>query len=258
MQSLSCNLSKPSLCQYHKNVCVSTTFVLFYFTFPSWRTSSVYLSGSLFSAILFWFGMLMCFRLVSTEPAFLRLLHSLYLFTAGLSVGYETWTMIGYCHCRTDSRFAPSQWGTVLHCNGVSHWLGANLESALHCVTELSKHRLGMTSSVFWISCNALYFCRPCTIPFSGLCCTQFAAWNIVLYQYDDTVEYDMIKRVAIIRICQIWNSWKAPRVMVHLFYQRISNLRCTKSPNLNVSCLVVQLSLPNPMWPVVKSRMKM
>ena len=29
-----------------------------------------------------------------------------------------------------DSRFAPSQWETVLLCNDVSHWLGASLESA--------------------------------------------------------------------------------------------------------------------------------
>ena len=34
--------------------------------------------------------------------------------------------------CRADSRFAPSQWGTALLCNAISHWLGANLESALH------------------------------------------------------------------------------------------------------------------------------
>ena len=32
---------------------------------------------------------------------------------------------------RADSRFAPCQWETSLHCNDVSHWLGANLESAL-------------------------------------------------------------------------------------------------------------------------------
>ena len=30
-----------------------------------------------------------------------------------------------------DSRFAPSQWETLLQSNDVSHWLGANLESAL-------------------------------------------------------------------------------------------------------------------------------
>ena len=33
---------------------------------------------------------------------------------------------------RADSRFAPSQWETALLCNDVSHWLGANLESALN------------------------------------------------------------------------------------------------------------------------------
>ena len=31
----------------------------------------------------------------------------------------------------TPQGFAPSQWETVLLCNDVSHWLGANLESAL-------------------------------------------------------------------------------------------------------------------------------
>ena len=35
------------------------------------------------------------------------------------------------CHIRAESRFAPSQWETALLCNDVSHWLGANLESAL-------------------------------------------------------------------------------------------------------------------------------
>ena len=33
---------------------------------------------------------------------------------------------------KVDSRFAPSQWETALLCNDVSHWLGANLESALN------------------------------------------------------------------------------------------------------------------------------
>ena len=36
-------------------------------------------------------------------------------------------------YCRADSRFAPSQWETSLQSNAVSHWLGANLESALYC-----------------------------------------------------------------------------------------------------------------------------
>ena len=42
--------------------------------------------------------------------------------------------------CRTDSRFAPSQWETALLCNDVSHWLGANLESALPSVTSHERH----------------------------------------------------------------------------------------------------------------------
>ena len=33
---------------------------------------------------------------------------------------------------RADSRLAPSQWETLLQSNALSHWLGANLESALH------------------------------------------------------------------------------------------------------------------------------
>ena len=33
--------------------------------------------------------------------------------------------------CRIDSMFAPNQWEATLLCNDVSHWLGANLESAL-------------------------------------------------------------------------------------------------------------------------------
>ena len=40
--------------------------------------------------------------------------------------------------------------------------------------------------------------------------------------------------------------------------YHKISNISCTTSPNFNVSRLVVQVSLPNPMKPGVKSRMKM
>ena len=36
-----------------------------------------------------------------------------------------------------DTRCAPSQWETALLCNDVSHWLGANLESAL-CMSKLN------------------------------------------------------------------------------------------------------------------------
>ena len=38
-----------------------------------------------------------------------------------------------------DSGLAPSQWETALHCNDVSHWLGASLESALIMHHYISK-----------------------------------------------------------------------------------------------------------------------
>ena len=49
-----------------------------------------------------------------------------------------------------------------------------------------------------------------------------------------------------------------ADRLFPSRTYRNISNIRRTKSPNLNVSRLVLQLFLPNPMKPCVKSRMKM
>ena len=48
----------------------------------------------------------------------------------------------GHCQrCRADTRFAPSQWETALLCNDVSHWLGANLESALCWLSCLGTSR---------------------------------------------------------------------------------------------------------------------
>ena len=38
-----------------------------------------------------------------------------------------------------DSRFAPSQWEKALLCNDVSHWLGGNLQSALHSYPSGSR-----------------------------------------------------------------------------------------------------------------------
>ena len=38
---------------------------------------------------------------------------------------------------RADSRLSPSQWETSLQSNAVSHWLGANLESAWKCFKEM-------------------------------------------------------------------------------------------------------------------------
>ena len=45
--------------------------------------------------------------------------------------------------------------------------------------------------------------------------------------------------------------------VVANGIYRKISNTKRTKSPNLNVFRLVLHLSLPNPLKPGVKSRMK-
>ena len=75
----------------------------------------------------------------------------------------------GWCGCnykfsnsyRVDSRFVPSQWETSLQSNGVSHWLVANLESALlisrigECYMTLlmiSQHWLVQGSLRWWLN----------------------------------------------------------------------------------------------------------
>ena len=45
---------------------------------------------------------------------------------------FFTFYKITKTYFRADSWFAPSQWETSLQSNAVSHWLGANLESALY------------------------------------------------------------------------------------------------------------------------------
>ena len=40
--------------------------------------------------------------------------------------------------------------------------------------------------------------------------------------------------------------------------YRKVSNIRCTQYPNIDVSCLVLHLSVPNPLKPGVKLRMEM
>ena len=49
-----------------------------------------------------------------------------------------------YLHCfiRPDSRFVPNQWETALLCNNVSHWMGANLESALFMLRDDTEEPL--------------------------------------------------------------------------------------------------------------------
>ena len=50
-----------------------------------------------------------------------------------LSKGQWWYIVLQKIYYRVDSRFAPSQWEMALLCS-VSHWLRANLESALHYI----------------------------------------------------------------------------------------------------------------------------
>ena len=73
-----------------------------------------------------------CFTMPSSMQSSVKCKHSS---TPGslvtLSNSFLWYTTI---KCRADSRFAPSQWERLLQSKAVSHWLGANLESALICV----------------------------------------------------------------------------------------------------------------------------
>ena len=87
---------------------------------------------------------------------------------------------------------------------------------------------------------------------------------------HDDRTKYFIISPLLWHRIwhhiSQINQLWETEEVIpalkkgnhLCLSYRKISNISRTKSPNLNVSRLVLQLSVPNPMKPDVKSRMKM
>ena len=51
---------------------------------------------------------------------------------------------------------------------------------------------------------------------------------------------------------------WLHASTAMLLTYRQFSNIRCTQSQNINGSRLILQLSLPNPLKPGVKLRMKM
>ena len=66
--------------------------------------------------------------------------------------------------CRADSRFVSSQWETSLQSNTVSHWLGANLESALQWATKISL-RVEAMSIVFRIDWLLWYLTGISVLP---------------------------------------------------------------------------------------------
>ena len=91
---------------------------------------------------------------------------------------------------RADSRLAPSQWETSLQCNTASHWLGANLESALvpmpwHentavcllllCITGIELNETSTAQSrVFWFGLFVYLFVFVCCC----FCCHVLVSFN--------------------------------------------------------------------------------
>ena len=87
---------------------------------------------------------------VYSEPGGQKSVLSLSLDRIGCSVKSFCWyhQHLAHLNHRADSRFAPSQWETVLLRNDVSHWLGANLESALNHITIAQGYTITTPKSV--------------------------------------------------------------------------------------------------------------
>ena len=76
------------------------------------------------------------------------------------------------CGIRADTRYAPSQWETSLQSNALSHWLGANLESALGMLIVAQETRPSVLDVGFpeymWMPCSALsYLCILGVFPYT-------------------------------------------------------------------------------------------
>ena len=82
-------------------------------------------------------------------------------------------------------------------------------------------------------------------------------------FLYDILLSWSLTENIR--RHSVHWNTIRNPAELVNAttadsidYYRKISSIRHTESHTLNVSCLVLQLSVPNHLKPGVKSRMKM
>ena len=88
--------------------------------------------------------------------------------------------------CRTDSKFAPSQWETSLQSNTVSLWLGANLESALVWPQTTRTRAFANRLNVYWSTQDWNYTSLPYQRPwiFMNFECAKpfmnFALWFLM------------------------------------------------------------------------------
>ena len=84
--------------------------------------------------------------------------------------------------CRADHRLGPSQWETSLQSNAVSHWLAANIASALYVQTSnlpaVSPSRLSRDYNDMMIHGCAINV--PVSTACSCLLCIAVAGWRRV------------------------------------------------------------------------------
>ena len=92
---------------------------------------------------------------------------------------------------RADSRYVPSQWETSLQSNAVSHWLGANLASALLA---------GSISYLHMLSCN-FRRCVACEVFFK---IKKF--WQILqIYNFDFVLFWLRIQYESVVLVTIGW-----------------------------------------------------
>ena len=89
------------------------------------------------------------------------------------------------------------------------------------------------------------------------LCCSQLARYWTTGRQSFLPLDFSYEWKLGEIDYWSVCHRLK--KIIFYQFsYHQISDISCTKSQNLYVSCLVLQLFLPNPLKPGVKLTMKM
>ena len=69
-------------------------------------------------------------------------------------------------YIRADSRFVPNQWEMLLQSNGISHWLGTNLEYALLYVFYINSRKKLFCNESFMNCPPPHIFSSPHSLPF--------------------------------------------------------------------------------------------
>ena len=84
-----------------------------------------------------------------------------------------------------DFRFAPSQWETSLQSNAVSHWLGANLHSALNVYDQQSNNFIWHAQMAANADDILKYFIKENLCILDQIATGHGAAGNAAVTQYD-------------------------------------------------------------------------